>query len=538
MSRADPKTGSSDGADWSADLKLVHSISKVLDLIQDRVAHPRLGGIELIAVLLLGIAVALAYRPFIQEVSGDSAFYHYVAQCIVRGQVPYRDVVDIKGPGSVYLSAAAMAVGKLIGARDICASRFLDGLFLGLLGGATYYVAFQYARSRLVAAVGLLFLLISPYFMGWTAAGGQPKLPMIMFGMISLLCVSKDMPFLAGLSSMLSCLCWQPGLMFAGAAFLIFTRYMTRWRDRRVLNLLLGGALPVAIVVLWFYHIDALRYFWSYAFEYNYSVFGPDANKSLGDSLSHIGVVMRRVFGRDILMTALAGAGLAAFATRRVLARSSFKGLASTPDLYRDAILMPPLVYGAFCLINFQSGPDLIPFFPFMGVFLGCFFLEAGRLAARNGMARRTAARLRLNMLVPAVAVGLLLALCGARVAVNGRTPELTMAEQDRSVSLVSNLLGPSDTIYVHGQVEILALLNRPNLNPYVLLDWRMDDYIAKKWYGGSFQRVLDEMEAGAPKVVALSRLHTLDHKVEIEQWVSAHYDKIATNSYNAYLRK
>jgi hypothetical protein len=249
-------------------------------------------------------------------------------------------------------------------------------------------------------------------------------------------------------------------------------------------------------------------------------------------------VVMRRVFGRDILMTALAGAGLAAFATRRVLARSSLKGFASTPDLYRDAILMPPLVYGAFCLINFQSGPDLIPLFPFMGVFLGCFCLEAGRLAARNGMVRRTAARLRLNMLVPAIAVGLLLALCIARVAVNSRTPELSMAEQDRSASLISNLLGPNDTIYVHGQVEILALLNRPNLNPYVLLDWRMDDYIAKKWYGGSFQRVLDEMESAAPKVVALSRLHTLDHKVEIEQWVSSHYDKIATNSYNAYLRR
>ena len=507
-------------------------------MIRAHLTHPQLRSMELLAVVLAGVAIALAYRPFIQQVSGDSAFYHYIAQCIVRGQVPYRDVVDIKGPGSVYLGAAAMALGKLVGARDICASRLLDVFFVGLLGGATYSAAFEYVRSRAAAAIGLLFLLISPYFMGWMAAGGQPKLPMITFGMISLLFVAKDMPFLAGLSSMLSCLCWQPGLMFAGAAFLIFTRYLTHWLDRRVLNLVLGAALPVAIVLLWFYHIDALRYFWSYAFEYNYSVFGPDANKSLGDSLSHIGVVVRRVFGRDILMSALAGAGLVAFAARRVLARSSLKRFASTPDLYRDAILMPPLVYGAFCLINFQSGPDLIPFFPFMGIFLGWFCVEAARLAAKSALFRQTAARLRLNVLAPSITVALLLVLCIDRAVINGRPPDGTLADQDRSVSLISGLLGPNDTIFVHGQVEILALLNRPNLNPYVLLDWKMDDYVAKKWYGGSFQKVLDEMEAAAPKIVALSRLHTLEHKDEIEQWVSAHYDKIATNSYNAYLRK
>jgi hypothetical protein len=280
---------------------ILHRAAGFLDRLGELLTTRKTTRIELAVVLLLGVSATLAYRPFIQPVSGDSALYHYIAQCIVRGQVPYRDVVDIKGPGSIYLGAAAMAAGGLVGIRDVIASRILDALLLGVLGAATYFVAFEYLRSRLIAAIALLFLLISPYFMGWTAAGGQPKLSMITFGMMSLLFLAKDRPFLAGFFSMLSCLCWQPGLMFAGTAFLIFSRYLSHWRDRRILYLLLGGALPVAVVILWFKHIDALRYFWLYAIEYNYTVFGPEARKSIGGALDHIYLVMKRVLGTDIL---------------------------------------------------------------------------------------------------------------------------------------------------------------------------------------------------------------------------------------------
>src|SRR5215470_3290236 len=59
-------------------------------------------------VFLYGVGIALLYRPLSQRETGDAAIWDYVAQCILRGQVLYRDVIEIKGPGSAYLSALAM----------------------------------------------------------------------------------------------------------------------------------------------------------------------------------------------------------------------------------------------------------------------------------------------------------------------------------------------------------------------------------------------------------------------------------------------
>src|SRR5690242_4763328 len=63
-----------------------------------------------VAVFCFAVVITLGYRPFSQMVIGDTAFYDYIAQSILRGQLPYRDTVDIKFPGSAYLSALAMAV--------------------------------------------------------------------------------------------------------------------------------------------------------------------------------------------------------------------------------------------------------------------------------------------------------------------------------------------------------------------------------------------------------------------------------------------
>src|SRR3954467_8559968 len=61
-----------------------------------------------VAIFLASLVIMLAWRLFTQLEIGDSAIWDYVAQAILRGQVPYRDVVEIKGPGSAYMSAGAM----------------------------------------------------------------------------------------------------------------------------------------------------------------------------------------------------------------------------------------------------------------------------------------------------------------------------------------------------------------------------------------------------------------------------------------------
>src|ERR1051325_4548729 len=112
-----------------------------------------------LAVFLLGALVMLMYHPFQQIVHNDSAIYDYMAQCVLRGQVLYRDVIDSKAPGSLYLSALVMAVGKVFGLQDIIAVRVFYVLLAGVLCAMIFLVPGVYLRNRLVAVFAALLAL-------------------------------------------------------------------------------------------------------------------------------------------------------------------------------------------------------------------------------------------------------------------------------------------------------------------------------------------------------------------------------------------
>ena len=50
-----------------------------------------------IVAFLIGATVMLMYSPLRQMEGGDSAVYDYMAQSIVRGQIPYRDFQTPRG---------------------------------------------------------------------------------------------------------------------------------------------------------------------------------------------------------------------------------------------------------------------------------------------------------------------------------------------------------------------------------------------------------------------------------------------------------
>ena len=135
---------------------------------------PRAG----LIAFVISVVVMVLYRELSQPEGGDPAIWDYFAQCILRGQVPYRDVIEIKTPGSAYLSAIAMWVGSWVGIRDVIAVRLMQMALVGLLSTATYLVAGEYLRSRTTALLAFMIPLTSAYYAGWMLAGTQPKLSM------------------------------------------------------------------------------------------------------------------------------------------------------------------------------------------------------------------------------------------------------------------------------------------------------------------------------------------------------------------------
>jgi hypothetical protein len=196
---------------------------------------------------------------------------------------------------------------------------------------------------------------------------------------------------------------------------------------------------------------------------------------------------------------------------------------------YRDVILIPPAVYFLFTLINFQAGRDLIPFFPFAGLFAGYVFVGVDRVIRSARFFARIEPRLGISWVPQVAAAGIMLV-----ALYRGGTYRIetwAIKDQDSRFTLISQALEKDDKIYVHGTTEILVLLNRPNLNPYILLDWGADSFAASMKPGG-FQQILDEIDAEDPKIVALSRLRTLVHARDFMDWVQKRYVKLDVPGY------
>lgn len=398
----------------------------------------------------------------------------------------------------------------------------------GSLSAITFLVATTYFRSRLVACFAFLIPLTPTHFAEWMVAGTEPKLPMMLFGLLSLLLIAKRKPFWAGFFSMLSCLCWQPGLMFTGVSLLMFSRYLTDWRDQAAIKVLLGAFVPLAALVLYFYSIGALADLWTWTVVYNLRVYAPDTSRGLRETLSLLCRVAVRVFRLDLVLVALSLAGLIMFGVERAKARLRCGKAFESSSLFIDAIVILPLIYLAFCLINFQSGPDLIPLFPFIGLFAGWLVIKLSGARFGRGLARH----------LPAAALIVLCALIVYRSLIYRVDSELTLQEQEREFAGISTVLARDDAVYVHGTVEILVLLNRPNMNPHIDLRQGKDDLITQRTPGG-FRAFIDQMEALAPKVVAISRAGQLRHRAELKQWVDDHYDQIWLAGYEGiYLRR
>ena len=330
----------------------------------------------------------ILYRQLSQPEGGDSAFWDYVSQCILRGQVPYRDVVEIKTPGSAYLSAIA----------DV-------------------------DRNQ----------------------------------------------------------AWTPGLD--------------------------GSAIDA----------DGAR--------------GPAIN------LIHIWRVIWRVMGVKVILVVLGLAGFLMFVVERAGAKLKRREALRSPEVFKDALIIATAVYLIFCLVDFQAGPDLIPLFPFIGIFGGWFIVKTGRSIRRSQVLNQKALFKRMTAIARELVIAIVLVItliCAASHKAQG----VILEEQYGKYKTLSDMLASGDKIYAAGAVEVLVLLKRPNLNPYIMWDKGKDTYVAAEKYGGSFKAIIDEIESQRPRLVAISRLKGVSLRAELERWVAEHYDKLEGYNDSVYLRR
>jgi hypothetical protein len=467
----------------------------------------------------------------------DPANWDYFSQVIARGGTPFKDVVNIKTPASAYIGAAAILVGKPVGLRDIYAIRTTYKLLAALSVALTFMVASRFSDSFRHGILAAIILAGIQAFAILNISGVQPKTPMILFGLATLLAIMKDRPFTAGVFGMLSALSWQPGLLFVGVAGLGFSRYFTNWRDLKVARLLAGAALPLAVFLVYLVAAGALRDFFLWCFHYPFTIYGPRDQTTAQAFFDRLDLLLDENFARDRAYFKLALGGLVfAVATEAWHAfKHGGKSLLQRAPWHQ--VIIAAIVYFVFCRIDMQGEQDLIPLLPFVAILaagLIIYLLDAvtSLLARRESASRRGWTGKLSFAVVCAVLLGI-----GLSGLLSIRTPSIRLNDQMTDAVQVVSQLEPGDKMFVHGRTEMLVLSGFQNSSKYTNLDHGKDNYLDQVEPGG-FAGWFDRLRTDAPKIVAISRTQNLDRKEDFLEWLSSDYEERTSGVFTYYVRK
>jgi hypothetical protein len=486
-------------------------------------------------VLIAGGVVYSQNQFWKQPSGGDRANWDYFAQVISRGGVPYRDVVNIKSPLSAYIGAVAILAGKPFGLNDIFAIRITYTALAVLTLGLTFLVAFDYFNSMRVAVFAASVMLTLDAFARFNAGGIQPKTPMVLLGLMTLWAIHKDRPVTAGVFGMLSALAWQPGLLFVGAAGLAFSRYLTSWRDLRAIKMLAGAAVPLTVLLAYLWVAGALESFYLWNIHFNATVYGPQQSRSVGNFFSHLSKLLNGFYhnSRDYFYMALGGLCVVLWQEAKRAIKNGGGSLPGRASIH--AVMIAPIVYFGFCIIDIQSGPDLIPLVPFVAIF-AAVAIDFGVTQIANLLSRVRPNRAAIEHWTSVAVVVFILYrnVSGAFFFERGFP---TLNDQLAAVEEITSHLEAGDKIFVYGRTEILVLSRLTNLGKYFLLDRGKARYLDQVEPGG-LDGWIDRLKAERPKIVVLDRLGTDEALKPLEDWVAAEYQMRINRVFAYYIRK
>jgi hypothetical protein len=499
----------------------------------DWASHRRLFWIMFVAAMI----VLCQFQFWRLAAKGDRANWDYFAQVIARGGVPYRDVVNIKTPLSAYIGAAAILATRPFRLREIYATRAASILLAALAVAFTLLVGSLYFDCRRIGLLAALILLGIYNFARLNSDGIQPKTPMILFGLMTLLAVIKDRPLLAGLFGMLSALCWQPGLLFVGAAGLAFSKYLVSWRDLRLAKAVAGAAIPLALFLGYLWAAGALRDFYTWCIHFNMTVYAPRDRQTFQIFLDRLSLLLEESYEQERAYFYLAGVGALAVLIREAVSATK-RGWSYLLDRApRHQVVIAALVYLFFCRINMQGEQDLIPLLPFVAIFASVLLVWSLDFAMK--LAARAHAKLGNIYIARSGFALMLLAVFFLNIApaFSFKAPRKSLKAQDADTAEIMSHLAAEDTIFVHGRTEMLVLSGLTNSRKYTNLDHGKDNYLDQVEPGG-FDGWLERLKADRPKVVMLSRIENVDRKIDFLKWVKSDYERIKGRVFTYYLRK
>ncbi len=485
-------------------------------------------------VFLMALAILMT-AGFRNTIIRDAGGYLYIGQQVLRGIPPYVSLFTHKGPVAPLLVALSTAPANLLGVTDIAAARFCFCLIGAAVVVALYELLFHWTQSRRASLIGAFLLLVCYPFTFGATAGPEPKLPMLLFVVLSLYFTSRRRWFWAGLCGSLATLTWQPTVIYPAITLLLAAlcgrpedalgdggraaasparqfaqRLRSVWGGRlwTMGAVLAGGLLPVALIVAYYLERGAFD-----RFLYCYLLFNvTDLNRGALTFVDHIRVPLQVTIlnYRGALIPIVLGlAGMMGLYIRRMRRYRAWRDVWNDP--YAPAFFSFPLPL-LWSLQDFQGAPDFYIFLPYVA--LGCALLVEKGLRA---MQRRYASK----RVAAVIALHLLVALLGASVYQNQALLDGKLARYEGAAERILQRFGADVRVLARGQPYVLALMEKtsptPHMNANYLFDLDMQDF------PGGYAAWLKQMEAYDPQIVTIGK-SSGKYAKDFKAWLAAHY--------------
>ena len=449
----------------------------------------------------------------------DEALYAYMGQQLAKGVPPYISAFDIKTPMTAFLAGFGAWIGNQLEMDDLIAIRITF-----LLMGCAVVVAIYYLGSFLYKSAihGLISACVFIAFYGFgraAASGPNPKTPLVLFVVLSLLAISKKSYFWSAFFASLAFLTWQPaGILLI--VFFTFVLLQTTSKTDRVDNIrkfLIGGSFPLIIVVLYFLVNNAIEDFVYSAFSYHFIYY---ISSKVSENISIIKRLLGLVYQIHRGMSTMLYPIMLSIISIPIMIMRQMNKFDSFLDMLRMDKWFPfyiSLIFNfAWILFDIQSYPDLFIVLPYIAIiFAHWLYLLIKHIA--QSITEAVKHQLVGYTLITVVAFSILLGVYG-----NYKWQRLTpydLETQSKWAMQIQNKIIKNQQFVVFGVTEILVLLDYTNDNKYV--HWTNDeDEVREYQTGASLNYWLDSEIAPLYTVIILGSVKDPETKLQIIEWL------------------
>jgi hypothetical protein len=434
----------------------------------------------------------------------DLGIYSYAGQQVADGTPPYVGILNRAGPLAHIIPGLGALGARAVGVDDLFGIRVL---FMLISVGAvclTYLLARDLYASKLAGLLGAASLLSFSGFITFATNGPREKTAMVFFLLCALWAIVGRRWFAAGFALSLSVLVWQPvfvvGVATAAVAVLALP---LRELLRAAVRFVLGGSVPLAVMVVYFAAVGALNEFVQAFFLIPRQYQNPNAFAEH----SHVAMAsLRAGFGLSLWLVPIGLVTLGVLAIAGVAQRKWRDRL----HISVAALFAGGLVGLAWTSYDFERWPDLFVLLPYAAVGVGgIVMLFVMRIPPRAALA----------LTLVAVAAGVTYA--GQRSL--GRDDH-RLVKQQASVDAALAQLPPGASILSIEAPQSLVLSGKTNPTRLQTFSSGLNHYV-EDHYPGGLRGYGDFVAREKPTLVAIGIKHGVPSW--LQPTITSDYEKV-----------